>query len=417
MISERSNTGPIFLRGKANLILRPTYYSVLLSIVLFFPTRFFILYHVCVAAWLMLGVVFSRSPYKTKFLLILLSTMFLILVSSTVGILFWDTGIYRNYSEIFRYLPLFFLVAFYKLFNIKLDFLMIFLSFYILCAATVSIMQLYNPDVSGFITSIYGDSHHIKNALKIGGRSIGLSSGPGQNGAISVIVCSITIAYYLSLNRAGVFGVLSLFSSFLVVMASQSQTSLISLFFILLYSVAFFILKGNYKQIKRSLSLLSFGIGSMLLFMFYYSDKLRYLLTLFDRGLERNSYQVRLEKYGEVFRLTLENIFLLIVGHGKDFFGELSRAIDNEYLFYLSVYGLIVAIIFILVYLFVIYRSWVMPFRSQTTSFVALHFAIVSGMVLAWPSSFILDPRILILLGLLWSVDKNNRINILRDNL
>jgi len=121
-----------------------------------------------------------------------------------------------------------------------------------------------------------------------------------------------------------------------------------------------------------------------------YSDKLKYLFTLFEYGTSRSSYVAREEKTQGVIDLIRENNFFLIFGHGKDYI-EGSSSMDNEYVFLIAVYGLLVTLLILFLYLYSIVFAWV---NKSLFSYLVL-FTLFCGLIIAWPSSFITDSKLM----------------------
>lgn len=242
------------------------------------------------------------------------------------------------------------------------------------------------------ITAVYGKENHIESSLGISNRSLGISSGPGQNGATSIVFGIYAFVLYYFKYEKKFLSFFILLSSFISTLLSQSQTSFVALTgamgFILLAGRFYFPKKNRIS--KRSLVIITASLG----YLFYsLIDDLGYLDSLFAYGLERNSYIARELKWLELISEANETPWLYLIGHGKSYFGENSGAMDNEYLFVLLVYG---ALVFLTLYALIIWSLIISYRHIKRGDSEALAYASVTlcGLISAWPNTFFTDGRV-----------------------
>lgn len=383
---------------------------IVFFLALFIPTRFFDIYHIfLIGSLLLLAVVYKFDIINDTGLIFFLMFLFLIVVSIFVGSLYYQSDPIRNFTEIVRFFPLLILILSLR----KID-----PSYVIRCVSLVFfvysflclIVSFFQVNLISFIdpvTNIYGSTHQVEFSLGISSRALGLSSGPGQNGAIMAIVFSFSLGQLL-IGRNKLLSVSTAFLSFVTIILSQSQTAFIVSLGVASYSLLFsiFFLDKKYKSkaIKYVFLFLPVGFFSLI----YFKNSLNYLFTLFSHGLERSSYQARLRKTEYLYNMITDNVYSLIFGHGKDYFGPVSGHMDNEYMFYLGVYGLFSTIFIICLYVFLLSRPYFLKkeFILNSNFNFSLHLIIVAGVVLAWPSSFILDPRVFFIVSFLYVMSK-----------
>ena len=141
--------------------------------------------------------------------------------------------------------------------------------------------------------------------------------------------------------------------------------------------------------------------------IFYkFLNKFGYLISLFEEGLTRNSYKIRVEKMDAVLDFSFSNPIMFFFGYGKDLVPN-ATALDNEYAFYLGVYGA-----FSLMLLFVFYLYFLTSVFNKNKNFpdFLLCLTVFAGLIIAWPSSFTLDPRLLFIftIYLIFSLREKN---------
>lgn len=379
-----------------------------LFVCLFFPIKYFDFYHI-----IMIGCsVFLVKSYgfssQNKILIEFYSLfLFFIVISIFIGMLLYKSDPVRNFTEIVRFLPSFILI--FSLRNAPIYLVIqaiknVFFIYSFLCLS-VSLLQVNSAESISIITDLYSADVHIKKSLDIASRALGFSLGPGQNGVMMALIFSFSLAQITIENRK-IKSLLTMIFSFSVVILSQSQTALIVSLGIFSYYILFslFVLKGQYRAqaMRYFLFLLPVAFFSVL----YFKDNLKYLFTLFDDGFDRSSYRIRVNRTDYLFDIITDNPLTLLFGHGKDFFGRLSGAMDNEYIFHLGVYGLFSTVMILCVYLYFIFLPYLKgsKFILNNKFYLHLHFITIVGVIMAWPSAFITDPRILFIVSLLYVI-------------
>lgn len=373
-----------------------TLFSIILVFLLLFPAKHIYIYMMGLMVILTISCLTGVRAFPNPIPYILLG---LIYISSVMGIFVFETDAIRNSTELFRViLFVISLIFFYSLdpqksFNIFkiISFYFIVLNFFLMLS------QFFQIGLANLFTSIYSADNHIEISLGMSNRALGLSTGPGQAGLISVAFFSVFYAFWL-LGDKSKKTIIIIFLALISVLLSQSQTSFITIFGIILYGIGYSSLK--LKKIKPFIIIfLLIIIGFISLWDFITTD-LRYLFSLFDQGIERSSYKAREFKTAYLFSLTLDNFFGIMFGYGKDYFGDHAGAMDNEYMFLYGVYGLIFFLIIIFSYLSIIIKSWLVKkqFFSINPYLLPTSFLIICGMVTSWPASFILDIRVMLIL-------------------
>lgn len=367
------------------------------------PTRLFEIYHlVLIAGSLLLLAVYGFSIMRGAFFYCSLIFFMLIIFSIMIGIFVYETNPVRNFSEIIRFVPvLIVLSAFARLhvWDAVKTLTNVFFVYAVICFI-VSIAQFLGYGYVDPVTSLYGSSLHIDVSLGISSRALGLSSGPGQNGAMMVVLFTFSLGQML-VGRYGFKLIAIAILSAFVIFLSQSQTSFVVLVGIVIYSMLFALgkLSGELKAraVRLFFILIAFAVG----FIMLYAENLRYLFSLFSLGLERNSYQARELKTNAFFEGSIDNVFAMLFGHGKDFYGSASGAMDNEYMFLFGVYGLSSLLMILMFYAFVIFGVWFQreSIIRNSVVLVSLNLTVVAGVVMAWPNAFLLDPRVLFILS------------------
>lgn len=388
-----------------------TYVLVLLTV--FFPTKYFIEYHIVILFTLVIYFIFNKTKFRVDNSVFIRIIFFLILwvaIDSILVSIYFLNDAYRNLSEVIRFLPLLILLMSFKSSPIDKQCVINSLFFYVFVVFVVCSLQFNRISLIEPITNIYGDPKQIEGSLNISQRALGLSNGPGSNAAVLVVIYSYFLALFFSVEdkKNKLLSIISLSLSSFSILLSQSQSGFLALCLVTVYAVIFnLIFPYDKKSRKRSLFLFVFILVAIIPIVAKYWDELRYLLSLFDVGLERNSYQRREEKVlSTVELITSSPILFFVIGYGKDYIPD-STALDNEYLFLLSVYGVVIFLCIMCFYLMIILRSWLV--RVKDSNYLALHFVIIAGMILSWPSSFLLNPCTFVLLAIFISIYLANR--------
>lgn len=389
------------------------YSYVLAFLVLFFPSKYFILYHAIIISFLLVYIFLLKKKTvidNSLLLKIVFLLMVWIAIDSILVSIFFLNDAFRNLSEFFRFIPLLLLLCSFNSEPIDKKTITKVLFFYVVVVCSVCLLQFKGVSFINVITQFYNDPRQVENSLEISRRALGLSTGPGSNAVILVIIYSYFLALFYSDKNSKniIFYMVTLLLSAFGILLSQSQTGFVVLILITLYSLFFNLLFPSSSKARKKIILLSvIIIICVILIITKYWEDLRYLLSLFDYGLERSSYQKREEKVATVIELiTTSSIVLFLVGYGKDYIPD-SAALDNEFIFLLSVYGLAVFLCILLLYFSVIIKSYIL--KGKDSNLQVLHFVIVSGIILSWPSSFLLDPRILVLLSIFISIYLRNK--------
>lgn len=375
-------------------------YSVYFAfiIVFFFPSKYLEVFTVLTTlSVLLIGFTYKFVLLKVNSFVVFTVFYILLIISVFIGMFYYGLDPIRNFTEIVRFSPIFLLFFIIK--NIpESDAIKCIINIFLIYTVSNFIVSISQIALLGFvdpITSIYGSELQTEFSLGVSSRALGLNSGPGQNGSIMAIVFIFSISQAI-INSYKYRNFITAVLSFFVIVLSQSQTSFIVSLGGGLYALVFALLFMDKNAKKKALNYIIFIIPIGLYLLIKYSEDLKYLFTLFSHGLERNSYQARLQKTDYILNLIFDKPIPLIFGHGKEYFGPVSGHMDNEYIFYLGVYGLLSTIMIILFYLYVLLLPYMYKFKCiKSNKFLfSLHMLVVVGVVMAWPSVFITDVRI-----------------------
>jgi len=372
---------------------------------LFFPTKYFDAYHLLMIVLVSLWAWVTGFGIRREKVFFIICLFFVFIVfSSSIGFFYYQTDPIRNFSEMIRYIPLLILSFSMRENQGGADYIKIikyaFFIYSVLCLL-LSVLQVSKVGLVDGVSDLYGSTHQLEISLGLESRALGFSSGPGQNGVIMTIIFSFSLArVYLDKNKN--LAIFTVIVSFFTVLFSQSQTAFLVISGVTFYSslYAIFILKGKCRVIGINVLLVLVPVGFIGLFLM--EDSLSYLFTLFSHGLERSSYQARVIKTDYLFNMTLDHPISFLFGHGKDYFGPVAGHTDNEYIFYLGVYGFSFLVLIVFIYALILSLGYLHKRNYIISSgfYLSLHFMILSGLFLAWPSAFILDPRLLFLVSL-----------------
>ena len=356
---------------------------------------------------LTLLLLFSQKMVFTSFGKLILCLVIFIWVSNIIRSLLFSDFAIRDYIEVIRFVPLLLLLIsglHYSFHSLKKIFFI-----YVSLDLFVSMAQFLSLGFGDIFTSIYGSSFHVDASLGISLRALGLSSGPGQHGAIMSFFLVFYLYDFLYGRSMRIISVLGLAFSLLAILLSQSQTSFIGIVVSSLFMIGYTLFNGNGNEKKNSLIAFALLILGGMAFLYVFLDELKYLYTLVELGLERNSFQRRLAKSDVVWDMALTFPGLLLVGYGKDFFGTLSTAMDNEYLYVFYVYGFLIGIVFTTIAFVFVIRALFFTI-NPSGNFLLTAFIIVLGLILAYPAAFFTEPRIIILLTSLFLIKENKTI-------
>ncbi|WP_130202626.1 O-antigen ligase family protein [Pseudidiomarina tainanensis] len=385
--------------------------KLLLLVVILSPAKDILEFY----AVLFLLVVFTIGLYGvsvTRFDVYCLLVFFLVLFLLFI-FRYFIIGIENfDYRDILEYGRVFFLVIIYisvKKIRLNLSDLILILKVYLLTDFVLSSFQFF--DVGGRLidlaTDLYSTRSHVENALYISRRSLGLSPDPGTHGLMVLFITIIlSVNYFFQLNSHRSNDLIYILIGYVTILMSQSQTAFVGLLFFVFTLIFTLFYYRNYLISRRRAVLflcLLVLLAACVIIMF--SNELRYLFTLFSQGLERSSYQARGEKTIYIWHLMSESPLGLISGYGKEFFGNYSRAMDNEHLYILAVWGLVIYSIFAISLLFSILRY----FKRENSISLFFTLPFIIGIPLAWPSSYYLVPKISLLLVIFYTHYRQER--------
>lgn len=386
---------------------------LLLLVVLFFPVKYFYLYYGLVFLCVFMVCLFSKFKIlKSIYLYFFIILSSLVVINSSLSSIYFGSDFFRNITELIRFFPIILIIYNYNNFIIKYSQLYLILAVYVVLASVVNIFQFMKIDFSIRISELYNDPAHIENSLELANRSLGLSSGPGSNGIIFVVLFIFFFVAMIS-DYYKLKSILLMALSVVSIFCAQSQTAFVALAFILIF-IFFDWFQKSYNK-KSFYSVFIFFIVLLVggaLYLWNNIKDFKYLNTLFEQGLNRSSYQNREVKLNSTLDLIGENNFFYFIGHGKDYIPS-SSALDNEYLFILSVYGLIGLFLICLFYLYNIIFLYFYGWNNIYKYLIV--YTCISGLIVAWPSSFLLDPRILFILSLYFVcyLQANKKLNYL----
>jgi len=385
------------------MITKSNILSIFVASFLFFPNihyRFMFVYGITFLCLLsLLNIVrFDRKDY------IILTTGLLIFIPQIVirWIIFPDSGL-RDLVEFGRILFLLLSFCTIRHIPIYMEKLTKIIKIYIIFDFVISIMQFFHlyPALSSIIEHTYSREHHIENSLGISNRALGLSSDPSSHGLMILILitilllCSIMYQVRNSIKTSLPIIIMGIFS----ILTSQSQTAFIGL--LIMITVVFFFYSYQHKN-RFSFYLFFVFLGiSAILFIIPFLENLQYLTTLFSDGLGRSSYILRIRKRELFLDMAMENPIGILLGYGKDYFGQHSAAMDNEHLYIFLVYGLPVYILFCVMLL-----RQIVNLIKGNRNFYLFAIPILIGIPLAWSSSYYLSPKIMFVLTILYAYCK-----------
>ena len=377
-------------------------YTLLLLFILLLPSKRSYLYFGCVS---LLSLVFLDCK---KIQINVFSKLFAILffyVFFTAGVRYFTTFTpnIRDFMEAFRFVPsLLIFLSIYKWGKIKLKNYIDASFIYILLDAIVSYMQSKSMNILGIldlIKNLYNSDNHFEISFLMDHRILGLSSGPGQHGTLIYFLLTVmftTFFIYEERKKVSFFGTVI---AFFIIVSSQSRTALVATIIVIFLFIFFNVLKGNLKQRMFSITLSSLIIV-LIPTVIKYLEKFSYLFALFTNGTNISSYSARENKWMEIINLTFEKPEWLLIGHGKDFFGMDSRAMDSEYIYIYSVYGLPFLSIMLVLLLFFWIRS-IKEWKYTSPFLKILFFITIGGAIISYTSAFFSDPKILTITSLL----------------
>lgn len=386
------------------------YFVVIIS--LFLPNKSYEVYHILLTLPMVFYLFLNRRTKVDLYVALMILGLGLIWLFSLARSFYFDLYAVRDYLEVVRFLPLLFLMMINPIFDAKV-LTKIFLS-YVTVDFVVSVSQFAMMDVFSVFTHLYGSAYHLDTSLLLNNRATGLSTGPGQHGTIMTFFYLYFLYLYLfdlKVSRLAMIGAVLSITSMLL---SQSQTSFIVSMLMTGWMILYALWNGNHRSKLKSIKLALVGsiAGTAIFITFFH--QLRYLLSLFTLGLERNSFQRRIGKVDVVQEAIHQFPEMLLLGFGNSFFGRFARAMDNEYLYIFSIYGAPVGgvmIFFILLFIATTFYKG----RKYSSGYLLVAFILTSGLIFAYPSVFFTETRILFLIGVLFYIDFQDKQKVEGD--
>lgn len=380
----------------------------LLLFVLLFPTKLFNEFYIA-ASLAIVACCWRTKPGGSRLALMLIGFELYLLTTSVLrSLTFPSAGVpmhdnVRDYYELARLLPPIAIFVFARRWHsLQAEHFVAAFMIFLAIDGVITFLQSNQRDFYGLqelAAQYYNVEHHLDVALKLDGRAPGLSTGPGQHAAILGIAMIVMLNVVFILPRLAAIGVAGICFTSVLLAYAQSQTGLIVISTTVCGLLAFHILKGTHRQ--RTLAvMLSIALSLSITTLLGLISQFSYLSSLFSLGLTRNSYIVRQETRQYVLGQMSITPQWYVIGHGKEYFGKLSGAMDNEYLYALAVYGLPVFCCFVIVVLSLAMR--LLLFTPQvTTNYwgMTLLGIIALGLGFAWPSSFFTEPRSMTILS------------------
>jgi len=371
--------------------------------VLFFPLKLFLPYHLLLASIALFMVCRNKKLYLGHDAKLILLLFLFILVSSVFRSVYLQTFNFRDYMELFRYVPLVLFLLVSKKYKIEYEVLCKILFVYTAIDFSVSLFQTSGVGFIDTVSNIYASDFHMENSLGISSRAIGLSRGPGDHGAIMAVM--LTFFFSNIFYKYNKFNILGCCIACLTILLSQSQTSFVAMVFVTAVILFYYLIFGRKLQRVKAQKITILLVLCSALFVIYFFKDLKYLYTLVELGTDRNSFQIRLEKMDFVHTEIAKNPELFLIGFGKDYWGDFSSAMDNEYLYIYSVYGLVVFLFAVFVALLQLTKGLLVDSSLLNKG---VYFVIIAGFVIAYPTSFFTEPRTIMLLVFLGLLSQKN---------
>ena len=328
------------------------------------------------AAFVLLTIVHGNIQRQMLFLLVglLLLTIVVMFLRNTTEIALVSV---RDLTEAIRLLSLLTTVA-VVLGVTDVQFVRRLLMALLLADLIVSLSQLQvlPSAIGGVFGHFYQSSFHLENALGISKRALGLYPDPTTHGLAMGLLALFFLGY--TVNSKDTHRLIASLTALSLVAMSQSQTAFIST---VLGIVTLFFFKVITQPTLRVTILLGALFGGALALLLRYAEELSYLFLLFKVGLNRNSFQRRIQKREDSLEIMHDEPLGVVLGWGKDYLGSTSAALDNEYLFVYLVYGLPGLFLFLAILVALLIHG------ILTKSHVLLA-STVLGVVAAYPASF-----------------------------
>lgn len=384
-------------------------------IILFFPTKYFLIYHILIFIPLLALFTICRPAlyFESKVLLLFLLYY---LTGCVIRNLFNPENV-RDIIELFRFMPLLLFFLFRYVFDSLFVFSIRCTIVYLLINTLVCILQYSykaNSALVTFIGYIYNSPKHFEESLLMNSRALGLSMGPNSN-AVVILTCVIFILFKFK-ARSGLQMLIkytSVILGLLSIILSQSQTGFITIAVVILALFIVSLIRYPLRTFVITLLLALLGVCTLSFTsvsdMFNGKDnKLYYLTTLFEQGTERSSYVLREEKRNIMLEHAAESPSYAFIGWGKDYFGDFTSATDNEHLYIGLVYGPLIWFVVITSSFIISLRYLRLFFQKGGYQYLFVPSLILSGVIFALPAAFITYPQSLMLAALFLNYDSKN---------
>jgi hypothetical protein len=250
--------------------------------------------------------------------------------------------------------------------------------------------------IINWIEKLYSNLNHIEISLGISNRTLGLSTNPGEHGLVILVYITIISVLLLKEKKFKKFNFIIILSGIFSILTSQSQTAFIGLIILNILLFVYYLFKSKNSKNYRIYFLIILIFATFITYSFI--DELRYLVSLFEYGLERSSYVKREIKAEYIFNMAMSEPIGLVIGWGKSFFGGYSTAMDNEHLYMFLVYGLFPYLLFLIYLLKLICKS----IKSNNTYIQIFILLMILGIPMSYPNSYYLTPKILLILTIFY---------------
>lgn len=374
---------------------------------MFLPTKSIELY--IIGTTLAVTALYAKVSFRIiSFHWVIFATLIFFYFSASIR-LFVGMPVIRDYLEFAKFLGPIIILAYplaFQKFGIE-DVLKAFLIF-IIVDATFVIIDLLSlaPNITSVVETYYQSDAHVESV-----RSVGLGQGPSQHG---IIIAFSFLSFFINIvigNQYKLLSCVGLLIAVPLLLAVQSQTTLVSLVFsimALVISILFFKNRNfiNKKVIRRRVLVISASIFALAgVLIFYFQEYISYLMLLFEYGLDRNSYLERIEKTNYLTSLALEAPQWIFFGWGLEYFGDYSQSMDNGYLYMVLVFGILPSLLFLVLLIKFLISILYSKNGNLSDYFSAYLFSILMfGLPFNWPSNFFLKPNVMILLSLFTAI-------------
>lgn len=364
---------------------------------------------------------FKGKPKLNKYTNFLFLIIAYLVATSIIRLILSGEFHLRDFNESARFLPFMILFLYKESFSkLKLSEMIDSLLVYTIFDLVVSLLQKLRFDWLGvirYISNLYNSPKHIAISYELNDRILGLSSGPGQHGVIFAMIFVLVFTCMLFFRIDKIKSSIILAGSLIIVMLSQSRTSFIALLLSIIVLIPCYIMinKKTLSNSKNKVLFLVFSIISMVSIMFN-TKRLKYLFSIFNFEKVIHSLSKRINKASTILNIGLdENPLLIIFGYGKQFFGTMSSAMDNEYLYFILVYGVVPTVIFLYIALKQITDTISLLSRRIVSPNIVLSLILIFGLVVSFAGSFYADLRATILLAFIILLVQSKDIFVLRE--